>query len=163
VKDLKSALSEQARLKILGDKYKQVRSFDVMDKAAENQSATGEMLGAGIGFGVGMGAAMPMARNVFGNISTEPEKSESTKPKIACDKCGRIFDSDAKFCPGCGDEVCPCPNCGVDNPSDAVKCRQCEKQLGAADLCSQCSATLVEGDQFCGTCGTPTTSDNNNE
>ena len=166
LKELKSALSEKMRLKILGEKYPQVRSFNVMDKAAENQGATGEMLGAGIGFGVGMGAAMPMAQNLFGNITSETQKSESSEPKIACDKCGRIIDANSKFCPGCGDEVCPCPNCGADNPSDATSCRQCKKQLGPSGQCGQCGqcgATIIEGHQFCGTCGVLIKVDNDDE
>lgn len=57
---LKQAKDTAARLSITGrDIYQMERSFDVLEKAAENQGAMGQMmaLGTGIGAGVGIGNA----------------------------------------------------------------------------------------------------------
>ena len=58
---LKQAKDLAARLSITGrDVYQMERSFDVMEKAAANEGAGGQMLamGAGLGAGVGVGNAM---------------------------------------------------------------------------------------------------------
>lgn len=58
---LKEAKDTAARLKITGrDVYQMERSFDVLDKAAANEGAGGQMIamGAGLGAGVGFGQAM---------------------------------------------------------------------------------------------------------
>lgn len=58
---LKQAKDLAARLNITGrDVYQMERSFDVLDKAASNEGAGGQMMamGAGLGVGVGVGNAM---------------------------------------------------------------------------------------------------------
>ena len=58
---LKEAKDLAARLSITGkDVYQMQRSFDVLEKAAGNEGAGGQMLamGAGLGAGVGVGSAM---------------------------------------------------------------------------------------------------------
>lgn len=71
---LKEAKDTAARLRVTGrDVYQMERSFDVMEKAAENPGAGGQMMamGAGLGAGMGMGAALGnMAANT---INTNPQ------------------------------------------------------------------------------------------
>lgn len=58
---LKSAKDTAARLTITGkDVYQMERSFDVLEKAASNEGAGGQMLGMGVGMGAGIGAGKVM-------------------------------------------------------------------------------------------------------
>jgi membrane protease subunit (stomatin/prohibitin family) len=68
---LKEAKDIAAKVKITGrDIYQMDRSFDVLDKAAENESGTvGNLMGAGIGLGVGLGAGNQMG-NISNNLNT---------------------------------------------------------------------------------------------
>ena len=70
---LKEAKDLAARLKITGkDVYQMERSFDVLDTAAGNEGAGGQMIGmgAGMGFGMGVGSTMGNMANQF--INTNP-------------------------------------------------------------------------------------------
>ena len=68
---LKEAKDTAAKVRVIGkDIYQMDRSFDVLDKAAENESGTvGNLMGAGIGLGVGLGAGSQMG-NLAGNLNT---------------------------------------------------------------------------------------------
>jgi membrane protease subunit (stomatin/prohibitin family) len=68
---LKEAKDLAAKVRIVGrDIYQMDRSFDVLDKAAQNEGgAVGNLMGAGIGLGVGLGAGNQMG-NVAGNLNT---------------------------------------------------------------------------------------------
>lgn len=150
--DLKQALGEKMRLDILGTGYKQVRSFDVMDKAAEGDGNTGDLLGAGLGLGMGVGVGVPMARQVaegVGGEASPPAAAVST-----CDKCGTGIPANSKFCPNCGDSYCPCPKCGTDNSEDADRCRQCGEVIASPSPCSKCGELVAVNAKFCGGCGT---------
>lgn len=60
--EIKKAKNLSARLKIAGrDNYKMERSFDVMDKAAENESGAGA---AFINAGLGLGASLSMGKQM---------------------------------------------------------------------------------------------------
>lgn len=60
--EIKKAKNLSARLKIVGrDNYKMERSFDVMDKAAENESGTGA---AFVNAGLGLGASLNMGKQI---------------------------------------------------------------------------------------------------
>jgi len=70
---LKEAKDLAARLKITGkDVYQMERSFNVLDTAAGNEGASGQMIGmgAGMGFGMGVGSTMSSMANQF--INTNP-------------------------------------------------------------------------------------------
>ena len=81
---LKEALSEAATIRVKGDAikdYKETysleRSFDVLEKAAENDSG---IAGAFVGAGIGLGSGLNLANNLnTGNNTNEP-KSESKSP-----------------------------------------------------------------------------------
>ena len=68
---LKEAKDLAAKVRIIGrDIYQMDRSFDVLDKAAQNEGgAVGNLMGAGIGLGVGLGAGNQMG-NIAGNLNT---------------------------------------------------------------------------------------------
>jgi membrane protease subunit (stomatin/prohibitin family) len=68
---LKEAKDLAAKVRIIGrDVYQMDRSFDVLDKAAQNEGgAVGNLMGAGIGLGVGLGAGNQMG-NVASNLNT---------------------------------------------------------------------------------------------
>jgi membrane protease subunit (stomatin/prohibitin family) len=66
VQKLKAALADRAEMDILGDGYAQKRTFDTMEKAAENEGGgAGSTMGMGMGFGMGnqMGNMMSQAMN----------------------------------------------------------------------------------------------------
>jgi membrane protease subunit (stomatin/prohibitin family) len=64
---LKNAKDLAARLAITGrDVYQMERSFDVMEKAASNEGAGGQMMGLGVGLGAGMNVG-----NAVGNIANQ--------------------------------------------------------------------------------------------
>jgi membrane protease subunit (stomatin/prohibitin family) len=67
---LKEVKDLAARVKIVGrDIYQMDRSFDVLDKAAQNESGTiGNVMGAGIGLGIGAGIGNQMT-NVSNNMN----------------------------------------------------------------------------------------------
>ena len=77
-------MSEAATIRVKGDAikdYKETysleRSFDVLEKAAENDSG---IAGAFVGAGIGLGSGLNLANNLnTGNNKNEP-KSESKSP-----------------------------------------------------------------------------------
>ena len=74
--EIKKAKNLSARLKIAGkDKYKMERSFDVMDKAAENESGAGA---AFINAGLGFGATMNIGKQMADQLS--PEQNNTPPP-----------------------------------------------------------------------------------
>ena len=67
---LKEAKDLAAKVNIAGkDVYQMERSFDVLDKAAENDGTMGDTMGAGMGMGVGFGMGNVMG-NMVGNMNT---------------------------------------------------------------------------------------------
>lgn len=76
---LKEAKDLAARLKIAGkDVYQMERSFDVLDTAASNESAGGQMIGMGTGLGVGMGVG-----STFGNMFSQVVNTNPSAPVAA--------------------------------------------------------------------------------
>lgn len=76
---LKEAKDLAARLKITGkDVYQMERSFNVLETAAGNESAGGQMVGMGAGFGVGMGVGSTMGNLASQYMNTNP----STPPPM---------------------------------------------------------------------------------
>lgn len=70
---LKEAKALAARLNVAGkDVYQMERSFDVLEKAAENEGAGGQFAAMGVGIGAGAGMGNAMANNIGGYMSTNP-------------------------------------------------------------------------------------------
>lgn len=104
---LKKALSDKAELDILGDKYQQKRTLDVMEKAAGNQGAAGAGMGAGMGLGAGisMGQAMGAAMNPGANQQGGNAAAAGAAGAKFCASCGKGLAPGAKFCAECGGKV----------------------------------------------------------
>lgn len=70
---LKEAKDTAARLKVTGrDVYQMERSFDVMEAAANNPGAGGQMMAMGAGFGAGMGMGNAFGSMAANTINTNP-------------------------------------------------------------------------------------------
>lgn len=106
---LKKALAEKAEIDILGDKYQQKRTLDVMEKAAGNE---GGAAGMGMGAGLGLGAGMSMGQAMAGamgqmNKNAGHNATPAATPVGAkfCAQCGKPLAAAAKFCAECGGKV----------------------------------------------------------
>lgn len=106
---LKKALSDRAEVDIMGDKYQQKRSFDVLDKAAGNQNG---IAGLGMSAGLGLGAGFGIGQAVGGvagqmNTNNPPAASGAAVPAGSkfCSQCGKPFAAGAKFCAECGSKL----------------------------------------------------------
>ena len=166
VQRLRSVLDEKARKKILGMDYKEIRSFDIMEGAANNEG--GGIAGAGLGLGFGVGAGIPFGQSMGAAMSGS--MTPDVNQKSPCDKCGKDMETTAKFCPHCGDIAIRCPACGRDNEEGAVQCLGCGISLvqavncdgcggpnpGDAKFCCRCGKTInIEPSIACPDCGTP--------
>lgn len=78
--EIKKAKNLSARLKITGkDNYSLERSFDVMDKAAENESGTGAaFINAGLGFGASLNIGKHINQQLLSNSEITPPPIPST-------------------------------------------------------------------------------------
>jgi len=102
---LKKALSDRAEVDIMGDKYQQKRSFDVMEKAAGNEGgAAGLGIGAGMGLGAGLGVGQAMG-GIMGQMNTNAPAAGSPAGSKFCSSCGKGLAQGAKFCAECGAKV----------------------------------------------------------
>lgn len=99
---LKKALAERAEVDILGDKYAQKRTLDVMEKAAGNEGSGGMGLGAGLGAGMGMGSVMA---NMMGQAAGAASGAAGAAGAKFCAQCGKALASGAKFCAECGAKI----------------------------------------------------------
>ena len=76
---LKQAMATRARMNVAGkDVYQMERSFDVLDKAAENESNIGGPL---MGIGVGMGVGNALSRVASSNLDTNPQPAPPPLPQ----------------------------------------------------------------------------------
>jgi len=98
---LKKALSDRADVDILGDKYQQKRTLDIMEKAAGNE---GGVAGLGMGAGVGLGAGMGIGQLMAGSMGQLNPNAQAAAPAGTkfCAQCGKPLGAGAKFCAECG-------------------------------------------------------------
>jgi ribosomal protein L40E len=83
--------------------------------------------------------------------------------RISCTSCGgNGFDHDSDgnlICSHCGanygapQDHISCPSCGMQNPSQAIKCMNCGLSLGK--ICSACNTSNPPGSDYCLKCATP--------
>lgn len=74
---LKESKDLAAKVDIAGKEiYQMDRSFDVLDKAAENEGTMGDTMGAGMGMGMGFGMGNVMG-NMTGNMNTGNQTRQS--------------------------------------------------------------------------------------
>lgn len=157
---LKKALAKKAEMSVMGYDYQQERTFNILDKAAQNEGAAAGIMNAGMGLGMGfniggiVGGAMG---NVASNIVNTDVKSPSVKESKKCKKCGETLPDGAKFCLSCGEKVeeeskdlVKCPKCGASVPNGKF-CLECGYKF--VTVCSKCGASLIPGAKFCLECG----------
>lgn len=70
-KKLREAIDKAAQLRIVGrDIYQMDRSFDVLEKVASNEGASGSLMNMGMGLGVGMNMGNHMGTMAIQNLNT---------------------------------------------------------------------------------------------
>lgn len=80
---LKEAKELSMKIKIVGkDIYQMERSFDVLEKAAENEGNAGSMINAGLGLGAGLGMGNVMG-NQFGQAGSNLNMNPPVPPSIS--------------------------------------------------------------------------------
>lgn len=116
--------------------YQQKRSFDIMEKLAENPNAGG-MANAGMGLGMGF-YMMQNVGNLFGGVSNEinpnplEHQNVSSQEESICPNCSAKVTSGSKFCGNCGYKLntnVTCPACGFNNSSQMKFCGNCGQRL----------------------------------
>lgn len=118
--------------------YQQRRSFDVMEKLAENPNAGG-MANAGMGLGMGFGM-MQNAGNLFGGISNgidpspinQQNSQNTSNAERICPNCSAKIAAGLKFCGNCGQKVnenIVCTSCGFSNSPHIKFCGNCGQRL----------------------------------
>lgn len=116
-----------------GYTYQQERSYDVVEKAAQNEGI-GEFSNMGIGLGMMTGVGGAVGGMVGGAVAdafvgiTTPTQPSTTANKF-CDQCGAELTPGAAFCDECGAPQVP------------------------FDTCSKCGFKFVKPGKFCPKCG----------
>lgn len=66
----------------IGSAYTTMRSFDVIEKAAQTEGGgVGQMLGAGLGVGVGLGAGVPLGQQISNQVSIGDKENNDNLDK----------------------------------------------------------------------------------
>ncbi len=92
--------------------------------------------------------------------ATVPETSAPAEAKVACEKCGSVYDDpNAAFCTKCGGKthvVAParttCRKCNAQLKDGAAFCHICGTKV-APDTCTKCGTPYDLDDAFCSKCG----------
>lgn len=155
VAQLQKALAKKAEMDIIGYTYQQERTYDTLEKAADNNGHMGGMMGAGMGMAMGVGLGGPMGR-AMAQVGSELDTGR--QPEVPCPQCRHTNDSSNKFCSGCGEALTPdqieCPQCSAQNALSTRFCTQCGSGLTRDAQCPQCGEKLQPSAKFCGQCGT---------
>lgn len=107
--------------------YQNVAMVESMEK--NPGSSIGNMAQAGIGMQIGM----EMVKEMKNNMNDSKHNAYNC---IICSNCHSNVDSNAKFCPNCGEKV--------------VKV---EDQITKKKFCTECGAKQEEDSKFCSECG----------
>ena len=156
---LKNALAKKAEMSVMGYSYQQERTFNVLDKAAANESGGAGLMNAGIGLGMGAGVG-GMMFHAMGNAAQNvnaADLTESGSEGSRCPNCGARLPENAKFCFECGAKIellkadeMKCPGCGKIVKKGKF-CLLCGKKL--TPICPKCGAEVSVGAKFCFSCG----------
>ncbi|NLL37434.1 MAG: SPFH domain-containing protein [Fretibacterium sp.] len=163
VADLRKALSERARMNVMGYSYQQQRSFDTMEAMAQSSGEGGggnPLLGAGMGMGAGLGMGgvfAQMASQMGQNVNLNAPQSQASQTDspvqsvVPCPKCQKDVPQGTRFCPHCGNAMVPlCANCKTPLGDGARFCPKCGHEVQKS--CS-CGEPLPKGALFCPKCG----------
>lgn len=135
IKKLESIMMQKAEVEQLGQTYDKKRTYDVLEKAAENPTQGGVGLSSGLGLGLGLGAGVKVGSQLGQNIpeGIKQPTNEDQKLRTKCVSCGFDLTPNAKFCSNCGNPVQRqrfCPNCGAGLINANAKfCSRCGNQL----------------------------------
>ena len=100
LKKLRSILEGKAEFEVLGDaRYTRKRTFDTLEKAAENPGGGANVIGTGLGIGAGIGAGAAVAGAASGIF----KDALSTSAK--CPKCEKEISQQSQFCNWCGTKL----------------------------------------------------------
>jgi membrane protease subunit (stomatin/prohibitin family) len=171
---VRDALASQASMSITGHSWQQEQMFDVANNAVDQMGGAGGGNGLIAGLmainmmngmgGGGMGSGLMQPHNnqptFGGQAGYQPNmqggQSGSGVREIYCANCSKKHLTTERFCPHCGSEYHPCPNCGTDNPLNARRCVSCGTSLqqnAMGTQCPSCGAPLTPGTMFCPQCG----------
>ena len=131
VKKLKEALSKKAEMNIVGYDYNTARSFDTLERVAENEGAGSNFMNAGIGLGMGLGMGGKFGSQM-GELTSKINinNTDVEKKKVKCKSCGNEIESNIKFCPECGAaQNLICPKCKKEIPATAKFCPECGEKI----------------------------------
>ena len=157
VQQLKQSLSTRADIDILGqENYRMKRTFDTLEKAAESEGGSGQLMGAGMGLGLGLGVGHMMP-GMMGNVISGQLGAAQTTGIAICPTCRVQNAPTAKFCNGCGkplggEVVVKCPKCAADINPNSKFCSNCGAKIGP-EVCPNCQAVNPSGGKFCSNCG----------
>ena len=74
------------------DSYTTIRSLDIMDKAASNDSGTGQGLGAMLGAGLGIGAGLPLGQKIGESVNSSSKSEGKTSLGDKLRELKSLFD-----------------------------------------------------------------------
>ena len=84
---------EQISRAEVGDAYRTMRTFDTLEKAAENEGGgAGALLAGGFGLGAGVGAGVPLGQQLGQALSTKPEDKGGGDPVERLRGLQRLLD-----------------------------------------------------------------------
>ena len=140
------AKGKKAEMDILGYTYQQERTFDVLDKAAQNEGNASNVMGIGMGLGMGV----PLG-NTFASLGQTAFLGVNK-----CPNCNATLSAGAKFCSECGQQIMNqsdnliCPNCG-QKILPGKFCLYCGHKL--TKICPDCGTETAANGRFCPECG----------
>lgn len=170
-REILQALTAQSAQAIAGYSWQQKQAFDLADKqldVAENVLDSNSQMGILGAMMLTMGggrmhnnitpAMMQTQSSLHTSEKSAGQKDMSQAPEmIFCSKCAKKYPSTSKFCPYCGDIYNPCPFCGYDNNTTAVKCVKCGGVLEGNDAsgicCPECKHPVNAAMEYCANCG----------
>jgi len=78
----------------VGQAYTTMRTFDTLEKAAENEGGgAGQLMGAGLGLGAGLGAGVPVGKQIGSALDVQPEQTQNDDPMAKLNKLKQMLDN----------------------------------------------------------------------
>ena len=78
----------------VGQAYATMRTFDTLEKAAENEGGgAGQLMGAGLGLGAGLGAGVPVGQQIGSAMNVQPDQPQSDDPMAKLNKLKQMLDN----------------------------------------------------------------------
>lgn len=146
------AIGKKTEMEILGYNYQQERTFDVLDKVAQNEVTGASIIEGSLGIRKGWNVEDIISESVKGGTV----KTGNNEGEIKCVKCNATLKEEARFCLECGTKV--------ENKADFIICKKCgEKSYKGRfcmncgsrliNICAKCKIELPSESKFCFKCG----------